>query len=308
MRSDSPVLGPWLLLGMPDGMSPMNHGRLPDFCIIGSQKSGTSSLWHVLSQHPDLYLPKQKELNFFFLDSEFEKGVSHYRSRFKDAGVGQKCGEVSPGYFCHPRSPERMARILPNAKLIVVLRDPVQRAYSQYWDNRRWLAEGQSFQDYLNQPMHQTFKAGRTNYFSRGCYSIYLKRFLTHFQQENMLILWFSDLRENPGAVYRKCFRFLDVDDTLDLSEHFAPRNQRSIFNNPFYRFVFHRPKLSRLIPNFLKKLLRFGRKIPFKPEPISADIESCLRSFYRPFDHELGELLERTPPWIQTQPTDSVS
>ncbi|MBV71426.1 MAG: hypothetical protein CMH52_08745 [Myxococcales bacterium] len=286
----------------------MSDARLPDFCIIGSQKSGTSSLWHVLRQHPDLYLPEKKELNFFFLDREFRKGLSYYSSYFKEATPKQKCGEVSPGYFCNARAPERLARVLPSAKLIVILRDPVHRAYSQYWDNRRWLAERRSFADYLRKPMHQAFKVGRTNYFSRGCYSLYLKRYLTHFRRDKLLILWFSDLRENPQHVYKQCFDFLGVDDTVDVSTHMAPVNARSLFNNPFYKFIFHRPKLSRLVPSFIKRLLRFGRQLPFKPEPIPSEVESKLREFYQPFDRELAKLTEQSPPWIKTTPSDSIS
>ncbi|MEE2757759.1 MAG: sulfotransferase [Myxococcota bacterium] len=286
----------------------MSDARLPDFCIIGSQKAGTSSLWHVLRQHPDLYLPEKKELNFFFLDGEFKKGLNHYSSYFREANPGQKCGEASPGYLCHPRSPERLARALPQAKLIVILRDPVQRAYSQYWDNRRWLAEGHSFAEHLRKPIHQVFKAGRTNYFSRGCYSIYLKRFLTHFKRDNLLILWFSDLKDDPHGVYKQCFRFLGIDDTVDVSAHLKPRNSRSVFKNPFYKFVFHRPRLSRLLPSFIKRLLRFGRQLPFKPEPLPDEIELRLREFYQPFDRELEKLIGQTPPWRKTTGTNSVS
>ena len=103
----------------------------------------------------------------------------------------------------------RIFRALPNAKLIVTLRDPIERAYSQYWDNRRWLREGQLFDDLVRAPLHQVFVPGQRNSFSRGLYSTYLNRYLQFFDRSQIMVIWFSELRSQPDRVYRRCFEFL---------------------------------------------------------------------------------------------------
>ena len=115
---------------------------LPNFIILGSQKAGTTSLYQVLKQHPEIFMPAKKELNFFFHKAEYAKGQNYYQRYFKNAPVNARAiGEASPGYICHPETPKRIHRLLPNAKLIVTVREPISRAYSQYWDNRRSLSE-----------------------------------------------------------------------------------------------------------------------------------------------------------------------
>ena len=277
--------------------------RLPDFCIIGSQKAGTSSLWHVLRQHPELFLPQQKELNFFFRDQEYKRGDSAYASHFESAGPQQLCGEASPGYLCHPMVPGRMARLIPNAKLIVVLRDPIERAYSQYWDNRRWLMESDTFEELLKRPMHQVFTPGKRNYFSRGCYSIYLERVYQYYESSQVHVVWFAELKSQPEKVYRAIFKFLGVDDAFDVNAHLSPVNRRSVFKNPLYLFVFHRPKLARLLPRILKRLLRFGGQRAYRPEPITDGCRVKLREFYWPFDQALIKLVGRQLPWLDERP-----
>ena len=170
-------------------------GRRPDFLIIGSQKAGTSTLWHVLRQHPQLFLPEKKEVNFFFHEADYQRGIGEYEAYFRQASSDTMCGEASPGYLCHPRVPMRIFRALPNAKLIVTLRDPIERAYSQYWDNRRWLREGQLFDDLVRAPLHRSSSPGQRNYFSRGLYSTYLNRYLQLFDRSQIMVIWFSELR-----------------------------------------------------------------------------------------------------------------
>jgi len=275
----------------------------PKFLIIGSQKAGTSSLWNVLRQHPQLFLPDKKEVNFFFNEADFHAGISHYEAHFRDAAEQAICGEASPGYICHPRVPMRILRALPNVKLIVTLRDPIERAYSQYWDNRRWLSEGQSFDDLVRAPLHQVFVPGQRNYFSRGLYSIYLQRYFALFDRSQILTLWFSDFKRDPETLYRKCFEFLGVDQDVDLPSVTDAVNYRSIFKNPFYRFFFHRPRLASRLPNALKRLLRFGGQVPYTPEPVSAWAHERLRAYYAPYDRQLEVLLDESPPWLNADP-----
>ena len=110
------------------------EGPLPDFVVIGTQKGGTSYFYRLLTEHPLVSRAAAKELHFF--DNKFAEGVRWYRRCFSEGKLvdGQRTitGEASPSYLFDPQVPERMARIVPNARLIALLRNPVDRAYSHY--------------------------------------------------------------------------------------------------------------------------------------------------------------------------------
>ena len=110
---------------------------LPNLIIIGAMKCGTSALHQYLDQHPDIAMSKEKELDFFIEDRNWRKGLDWYRSMFPDSGVVR--GEASPDYTHYPAIPgvpERMHTVVPGAKLIYMVRDPVERMLSQYMHNR----------------------------------------------------------------------------------------------------------------------------------------------------------------------------
>ena len=110
-------------------------GGLPDFLGLGVQKGGTTSLHRLLEQHPDVFLPPVKEVHYFSLN--YASGEAWYRSQFAGAKPDQHCGEITPYYIFHPQVAARVKEALPQAKLIVLLRDPVDRALSQYFHSRR---------------------------------------------------------------------------------------------------------------------------------------------------------------------------
>ena len=105
--------------------------RLPDFLGIGTQKGGTTYLHGLLQEHPQVFLAHPKELHYFSL--HHGRHVGWYADHFADASTGQRCGEVTPYYLFHPLAAERIHAAIPNVKLVVLLRDPVERALSQYF-------------------------------------------------------------------------------------------------------------------------------------------------------------------------------
>ena len=109
--------------------------RLPNFLGLGVQKGGTTTLQRMLEQHPSVFLSPRKELHYFSL--HYAQGQSWYEHQFCDADEVQLCGDITPYYLFHPHAPARVQALLPHARLIVLLRDPVERALSQYFHAKR---------------------------------------------------------------------------------------------------------------------------------------------------------------------------
>lgn len=268
---------------------------LPNFLIIGSQKSGTTSLFRVLKQHPEIFMPEKKELNFFFHDHEYAKGEDHYRAFFSPAPPATKAvGEASPGYICHPQAPERIHALLPQAKLILTVRNPIERAYSQYWDNRRSLSEHLTFPEVIETALEETYQPGRLGYFSRGTYMQYIQRYLALFPEENLLVLPFEELKTDPVGFFQRCFAFLGVDSGFTCPEMTHAANPAAVWDNPLYRWFFEHPHRAHRLPVRLRRFAFWGKRVPFSYPPVDPDSRSRLLEFYRPWNEQLGEFLGR--------------
>lgn len=175
--------------------------RLPDFLGIGALKAGTTYLDGLLRTHPELCLPSGvKELDFF--TRHYERGQAWYARKF--AGCGRRlAGEVSPQYLADHRCPARIKELLPEALLLVSVRDPVQRAYSQY---KHWVqvsAYGGDFEQFLDD---------HPNAIEAGRYFLHVSRYLDLFQGERLHVVVFEDLVRHPVEVMQNVFRFLAVD------------------------------------------------------------------------------------------------
>ena len=197
----------------------------PKYFILGAQKAGTSSLYALLNQHPQCYAASEKEVHYF--DLNYQLGLKWYLSHFP---LGNKfTGEASPYYLFHPLVPARLTHNFPKAKFIVLLRNPVDRAYSHYHHVKRYHLESSStfeqaiereledqtnyeaqFQKAPNQsiPHHQ-----HRLYLARGRYAEQLKRWFQWVNKEQFLLLSSEDFFENPQAIASRCFQFLELDD-----------------------------------------------------------------------------------------------
>ncbi|MGC9309020.1 MAG: sulfotransferase family protein [Thermoplasmatota archaeon] len=179
----------------------------PDFIIGGAQKSGTTTLLRQLQKHPSIYAPRQ-ELHFFASRNEepmgtWELGIEWYRRQFPDHVA--VTGEKTPNYLYNPRSPQRIYDIIPGVKLIFILRNPVDRAYSQYIMKYRndGTRDYGSFEKAIQQP--------NCEYLERGIYWKQLERYQKLFHENQMLILVLDELKNNPKNVYHRIYDFLNV-------------------------------------------------------------------------------------------------
>ena len=181
----------------------MRHASLslPDFLGVGALKAATTYLDVLLRGHPQLCLPaNMKEVQFF--TRYYDRGPEWYASLFSHCG-GRLRGEVSPQYLSDEECPRRIAAVLPDVRLLVSVRDPVQRAYSQY---KHW-AEERGYREPF-----ETFLAEHPSALARGEYFRSICRYLDHFPLDRVHVLLAEELFSGPQAVLHDVFAFLDVD------------------------------------------------------------------------------------------------
>ena len=214
-------------------------GRLPDFLGLGVQKGGTTTLHRLLERHPSVFLPPVKEVHYFSL--HFGEGEAWYRNQFASAASGQRCGEVTPYYLFHPEVPQRVHALLPKARLIVLLRDPVERALSQYFHSRRLGFEPLPLEDALAAEAERLQGAKKQlqapdgrhrshqehSYLCRSRYQEQLSRWQAFFPAEQLLVMRSEDLFKQPSAVWDRVLNFLEL-DSVPLPELAQPANAGS--------------------------------------------------------------------------------
>ena len=181
---------------------------LPNFLCIGTQRSGSTWLYKCLSEHPEVFLPTVKEVSFF--DSHFDKGVSFYESFYTDAGQAKAIGDVTPGYIYGKKCPARIAEHLPEVKMIAVLRNPIDRAYSAY-DFFVKNEAGKTFdQAFGGNP--GSLDEGLQWMLELGVYHTQIESYFAHFPRDQFLILPYENLVGDNAWALNEIYNFLDVD------------------------------------------------------------------------------------------------
>jgi Sulfotransferase domain len=185
------------------------EGALPNTIVIGAQKCGTSTLHYYLGFHPEISASRPKELNFFIEGRGWERGVDWYRSHFDPTKPARL--ESSPNYTTWPQNegiPERMAKLVPDAKLIFLVRDPVARIEAHWVHNYAKRRERGSVIETITHPS--------TTYVLRSHYFMQLERFLRYYDRERILVFQQSDLRDRRPQTLREVFEFVGVDPDYD--------------------------------------------------------------------------------------------
>jgi hypothetical protein len=211
-----------------------NQRALPDFLIIGAQKAATTSLYAYLAQHPQILRSRPKEI--FFFDggdnpqvNTYLKGEAWYRSHFplqKKLANGSVTFEASTTYLFNPLVPERIHLMLPQVKLIALLRDPTERAISHYFHEKRKgketlpLKEALAAEEGRLAGIKGNYKSEEFMchaYKTRGLYCEQIQRFLNVFPKEQMLILNNDDFASNPDKTLQEIFEFTGVDPQVKI-------------------------------------------------------------------------------------------
>ncbi|MFH0945544.1 MAG: sulfotransferase domain-containing protein [Planctomycetota bacterium] len=278
-------LGPFWLDRNPSLLRRWTRRRrlLPDFLILGGQRCGTTSLHRQLERLPGLSLAPSKEVHFF--DLQYHLGIDWYRAHFPLAFCKRfeqrflrralVTGESTPYYLFHPCAPERVRKVIPSARLIVLVRNPVDRAFSHYHHAIRWrLEDAPTFEEALAREegrlegeearlladgRYRSVSHCHHSYLARGVYVRQLRAWRSCFKEEQILVLRSEDLFADPGPVLERIQEFLGV----------PVRKPRGF------------PHLNKAR----------------NPE-MSRELRDRLVSHFRPYNKELGDFLGFDPGW----------
>ena len=259
------------------------RGVLPDYLVIGAMKAGSTMFYEWLVTHPLVPPAVEKEVHFF--DSHYRSGLTWYRARLPserdiarrshEGGRRALSGEATPNYLFHPLAPRRAHVTVPNAKLIVLLRNPVNRAYSHYQTNIRHDWEALTFEQALDreeerlhnqvdamlmdESHHRNYPRYRWSYQAMGRYAELIERWLQYYPREQILFLLNEDLSRDPQLVFSRLWAF------LDLPPHTLPAKKR------------------RVVGTY---------------SPMADQTRDRLRKSFRPHNRRLADLLGFDPGW----------
>jgi len=273
---------------------------LPTFLGIGASRSGSTWLDSFLRSHPAIYMPtRRKEIHFF--DSFYEQGIKWYEEFFpkvSHAGDYKAIGEFSPGYLSHPEAPRRIKKHLGRVKMLVILRDPVERAYSQWKYRVQKRAECRSFEEFMHVEEEPV---------ELGLYAKQLKRFFSFFEPRNFLILIFERSINEPTSTLLSVGEFLGIDPNKfekksagkALNVSFVPRYRRA------YYFAFKvKQSLRKMgLDNLVNSAKAFGIEAVFGRKgflpPLDPDIRLKYLHLFLPDVQSLRELIrDDIPEW----------
>lgn len=283
---------------------------LPKFLIPGAGKSGTTSLCRYLSQHPQIFIPAVKEPAFFSTIRGFgyySRGIDAYQRIFDGADSTMTCGESSTIYMYDPASPMLIKKHIEKVKLIFVLRDPIERTYSNYWQD---LKAGHRLPDFaemiyaIDWNNYHVYKPDLFKIENRGWayiyasdYPLHIKRFLEYFPRESMLFLLFEEIKQIDDILFTKILTFLGVEtnfkpqNLVKTNVSALPRYRllARLFNSPLRQLPvkYYAPRLY----NFLYRI-RSKNRIPYNYPPMDKETEKFLARFFSPRVKELENLI----------------
>lgn len=213
---------------------------LPTFIGIGAQRAGTTWIYNCLKQHPDIFMSEPKELHFFYVN--YYHGIKWYEDHFNSCGNAKAIGEITPDYMYRETAMANMAKHLPNAKLFMVLRNPIERTISAYrLFNKKF--RNMSFHDaLLNDPV----------LIEQSRYINHIKMVYKYYDKSQIKILIYDDLENDPLGFIRELYNYLDVDTT------FEPEGINVRYNRIIY------PKMQELLIKYkLEWLIETVKALP---------------------------------------------
>jgi sulfotransferase family protein len=283
---------------------PLGASLWPNLFIVGAPRAGTTSLWHYLRQHPDIFMPLFKEPYFFAgVKPPFARVIEDERTylRLFARGAGARLrGEASPWYLADPVAPTRIKQATMGAKIIIILREPVARAYSEYWHVIRFGADLPSFAETMEAAItrHQRGDTGRS-IFRHGLYANDVRRYLSHFG-DDVLILYQAHLMTDVRKEVARTFEFLGVDPAFAGSFRTEAKNTFALPRNSVAGRIYGSRRMralgARLVPDSLQpRVERLLLARSPKPPLSERDRLSC-EPFFADDEEQLLALLDSVP------------
>jgi len=280
---------------------------LPTFVIAGTMKAGTTSLAAWIDAHPQGFVAPVKEVHFFNAADHWDQGMGWYEEHFALAGDARAIGDATPLYSFYPQAIERMAQVLPDARIIMCLRNPIDRAYSHYrhWyyrrvhEDRTW---AQVVSHELSAPPSSPPRVGAgaydrrdPRYLAQGYYLDQLTALLQHYPRERVLPVLTEDLHLAPDETFRQVARFLDIDPECVPPEVGRVENASSYFRPAsLWRFQVRHRILERM-PNRIATYIALElMQRPLPARPMASDLRQQLVAHFAPRNAKLGAFLER--------------
>lgn len=296
--------------------SKLGNRHLPTFIIIGAPRCGTTSLYAYLKQHPDVYLSPLKETNFFLFngkrptlagpdgdninrDSIYQ--LDDYKKLFAARTIETAAGEASPRYLDSAGTAGRIRHVLPDVKLIAILRNPVNRALSHFAMRKRdgW-EPCETFEEAIaDEPRRLQENWAGGIYLQRGLYARHLKVYYDHFSDDQIRVYLFEDLLERPAELFADLFSFLGVDPNFqpDITKTF---NVSGTIKNPVMRWIWTRTHpvqvlVRPLLPKkFRQSISHIFTNLEKEPVEFAPEIHDQLTEFFRADILSLQQLIKR--------------
>lgn len=305
----------------------------PNFLVIGAAKCGTTSLYHYLKSHPEVYMSPIKEPNYFSTDinpenfsqqykdierrkrlnlDEYVKGnmkrevwgyfvkqQHHYTGLFKNVTNEKAIGEISNSYLFSKEAANNIRKTLPSVKLIAILRNPVDRMYSHYIANLR---DGKTYKPYrqeVEEDFNQPVKGWYTThcYVEMGLYYEQVKRFLDVFPKDQLRIYLYDDLKNNPESMLKDVCRYLGIDSGFNFNTAEKFNEARVPKNEKLLYWLSTsglKKNIFRLMPDAVKEKLKSFFFKKEKAVPLTADQKKWASGFYYDEVTRLQHLLKR--------------
>ena len=284
-------------------MGKHRDSRLPTFVLAGAPRCGTTSVYHMLNSNPEVFLPEKKELWFFYTESEWLRGVDWYADCFSGHGGAKAVGEATPLYFCDPKAVRRMAKLIPDLKILLVLRNPIERLSSHYWFNVRKSKEPLEMEEAVEAELSDKrpwkLDKGALNYVGIGLYDTHIRRLWKAFSPAQVHVIIIEEIVADPNRVFEGLWGFLGV---APMGLPTAPKKNEGQWlskeaADSLYRDAGVKRALSAILPESAKAPLRRVRdKLVLRGS--SPDMPDSLRerleAVYAPSIAALEKLLGR--------------
>jgi len=283
---------------------------IPSFFCVGTQKAGTTTLYELLKQHPDIYLPDCKETHFFDIDKKYKKGIEWYESNYFSKIKSEKiAGEITPIYMYLDFIPERIYKCLGTTiKLLFILRDPINRAYSHYWMSYGRGYEKKGFKDATileKQRIEKgSFEKSHFSYIDRGFYFKQINRYLRYFKKRNMKFILFEDFIANLELNLYEIFNFLGVNSSVPINYNIKANPTKTDIFEFLGKLIRNPPTIIRNLNEKITPSIDLGQRIKkfllninqkeFKKPSIEENLRDRLLHLYRPDIIKLEELIDK--------------